>query len=129
MYQSGFTSPGYKNEANYRFPRNIRAEGKEYTVFSEDIRLFQSKNGVWFYSIQTHNIKVLQQALSEEEKSNLKIYGDSLEECCICMKNGKDVVFTPCGHYCCCKQCSSQIKKCPMCRREQEHIINYDELS
>jgi len=38
--------------------------------------------------------------------------------CQICMVRPKRVVFSPCGHYVCCKECAEHkdMKKCPYCR-------------
>lgn len=45
-------------------------------------------------------------------------------ECIVCMETQFDVLFVPCGHLCCCWECSEKIKLCPMCRTE---ILNkYD---
>ncbi len=49
------------------------------------------------------------------------------------MDNEKDVVFSPCGHYCCCNQCASTIKrssvsKCPICRGNIGQIVERDQI-
>ncbi|XP_077866101.1 E3 ubiquitin-protein ligase LRSAM1-like [Saccoglossus kowalevskii] len=49
-------------------------------------------------------------------------------ECVVCMDKMSDMVFLPCGHVCCCYQCSSTISECPMCRGRitLKVIINID---
>ncbi|XP_077986680.1 E3 ubiquitin-protein ligase LRSAM1-like [Glandiceps talaboti] len=37
-------------------------------------------------------------------------------ECVVCMERLSDMVFLPCGHVCCCYQCSTSLDTCPMCR-------------
>ena len=48
----------------------------------------------------------------EEEKKKAKIFS----ECKICMDKDKTVLFEPCMHLCCCKECSRLVKNCPICR-------------
>lgn len=45
-------------------------------------------------------------------------------ECVICMDRRCEVVFIPCGHMCCCQQCTKkEIQDCPMCRSNVERTI------
>jgi len=37
-------------------------------------------------------------------------------ECVVCLDKQSDAVFLPCGHVCCCFECSAALKLCPMCR-------------
>lgn len=37
--------------------------------------------------------------------------------CVICMEAKRDVIFLVCGHVCCCSNCSTGLKDCPMCRQ------------
>ncbi|KAM9376447.1 E3 ubiquitin-protein ligase XIAP [Pholidichthys leucotaenia] len=37
------------------------------------------------------------------------------KQCKICMDRDIDVVFIPCGHLVCCKECSMPLLKCPIC--------------
>jgi len=42
----------------------------------------------------------------------------SSESCCkICLDKESNIVFRPCNHLCCCKECSVQVTKCPICRK------------
>ena len=96
-------SPGYNNDANCQFPRAIREEGREYIVPSSAISFSEGSNRKFFYRVKKNEIQVL----GVDDTSNIEIdrvYGDEDidTECNICMSNEKDVVFAPCGHYCCC---------------------------
>lgn len=44
-------------------------------------------------------------------------------ECVICMDAKCEVVFIPCGHMCCCKDCGGGVEDCPMCRCSIERTI------
>ncbi|PRD30960.1 UNVERIFIED_CONTAM: E3 ubiquitin-protein ligase LRSAM1 [Trichonephila clavipes] len=37
-------------------------------------------------------------------------------ECVICLDVQTSAVFLPCGHVCCCHDCSNKVELCPMCR-------------
>lgn len=43
--------------------------------------------------------------------------------CNICVKNERDVVFLNCKHLICCKSCSKNCDKCPVCRERISGII------
>ena len=36
--------------------------------------------------------------------------------CKSCRKCSSDVFFLPCGHLCCCVECSETIYNCPLCK-------------
>jgi hypothetical protein len=46
--------------------------------------------------------------------------------------NTKEIVFSKCGHYICCKECAINIfektKKCPICRNIINSIVNRDQI-
>ncbi|KAJ8927929.1 hypothetical protein NQ314_019559 [Rhamnusium bicolor] len=44
-------------------------------------------------------------------------------ECVICLENECQIVFVPCGHLCCCFQCSTSVGECPLCRTDIERKI------
>ena len=124
-------SPGFQKEANCQFPRAIREEGRKYSVPLCDIKFAESARHKFFYRVGKNNIKILGEV---EDLENLKIYEDTDEsECIICMAAEKDVVFAPCGHYCSCETCASQIKfggggKCPMCRTKITALVKRDQI-
>ncbi|RUS74622.1 hypothetical protein EGW08_017602, partial [Elysia chlorotica] len=37
-------------------------------------------------------------------------------ECAICLDKESTIIFLPCGHVCCCAECSRSIGECPLCR-------------
>lgn len=49
----------------------------------------------------------------------------SAGNCVVCLDDKSGVVFLPCGHVCTCKECSTSLTKCPMCRNkiQQKHPI------
>jgi len=117
-------TPGYYNDANCQFPRNIRVLNRRYECDANDVTLAKGPRGKYFYRINKNNIKILDSESKEPQKINLKVYGDDdASECVICMDQTKDVVFAPCGHYCACKECAQIMQSntitravCPMCR-------------
>jgi len=126
-------SQGYSSDANCQFPKDIRVDQREYLVPKSDVSLSNTK-GKFFYRIKKNNIVICNKSL-ENDFSKLKIYGDeNITECCICMNDVEsqpDIVFiiiSPCGHYCCCKDCVKSLKQCPMCRANIEQIVTKDQL-
>jgi hypothetical protein len=125
------TSPGYKKESNCQFPRNLRVEGRKFTVHKSDITL--AKIGqCYFYRIRANTVKI-RTNITETDKNNLKVFGEEDKtECTVCMDSIKDAVFGPCGHYSCCKKCALTIESsagtCPMCRTVINFVIDYSEL-
>jgi hypothetical protein len=121
-------TPGYYNEANCQFPRDIRKEGAVYEVHKNYINLITTR-GKYFYSIRSKNyIKILNDSgikLTEEQLKTITIFEDtSLTDCAVCYDNPKDSVLYPCGHFYTCSGCSKQLKKCPVCRSDITNIIN-----
>ena len=43
--------------------------------------------------------------------------------CKVCLDRFYDCMFMPCNHLCCCLQCASALKQCPLCRRKIDKII------
>ena len=48
------------------------------------------------------------------EVENIK----SKYECCVCMKEQKNVILEPCLHFSICEQCLSKLSECPVCRKK-----------
>ncbi|XP_019766532.2 E3 ubiquitin-protein ligase LRSAM1 isoform X4 [Dendroctonus ponderosae] len=44
-------------------------------------------------------------------------------ECVVCLDCRCDVIFVPCGHLCCCSECSASVGQCPLCRAGIERKI------
>ncbi|KAG5896387.1 hypothetical protein JTB14_009592 [Gonioctena quinquepunctata] len=47
----------------------------------------------------------------------------SSAECVVCMDSECRIIFVPCGHLCCCCNCSKSISECPLCRTAIERKI------
>lgn len=45
-------------------------------------------------------------------------------ECVICFEVTALLVFVPCGHVCCCQQCSLDITLCPLCRSDIQSKVS-----
>jgi len=50
--------------------------------------------------------------LKDEEKED--------DRCKLCEEMPCSICFIPCGHWCCCSNCSEKIKTCPLCRSNIE---------
>jgi len=42
--------------------------------------------------------------------------GNGNEMCAVCMEKNASIAMVPCGHLCCCEQCSHGLQLCPVCR-------------
>ncbi|KAI1290302.1 E3 ubiquitin-protein ligase LRSAM1 [Halotydeus destructor] len=47
-------------------------------------------------------------------------------DCVICLDSASAVIFIPCGHFCCCKACSSGLHQCPLCRVNISTKFNFN---
>lgn len=45
--------------------------------------------------------------------------------CVICFERQVQLVYTPCGHLCCCATCGSGLNKCPICRARSTPVLVY----
>ena len=119
-------SPGYNNNANCQFPKNIRAEGRKYEVSPKAIKV-SSNSGTFFYRISKSNIKILE---DDDEvayrPSTIYTSGD----CCICIDSECEIVIVECGHLCLCQDCSKNYKSdtCPLCRGHIKAKIHKNQL-
>lgn len=59
---------------------------------------------------------------SQDSASELRVI-PSENECVVCMDCNCDIIFVPCGHLCCCVNCSNPLEDCPMCRITIERKI------
>jgi hypothetical protein len=128
-------TPSYHPDANCQFPRDIRVEGREYLVPAQDIN-FSEMRCKFFYRVKRDNIQIVDvDDIGTNVITPIKIYGDGeLTDCCICLTGLTDdpsmvfVAFAPCGHYCCCRTCASQLKLCPLCREPIHRCVTKDQL-
>ena len=112
---------GYYNEANCQFPRDLREEGRQFTVPAHAVSLITSR-GKWFYSVKNKSLITVN---SEEVLTSLKVYEDTeTVECAICYDQPKCMVLIPCGHYHTCATCTGKIMTCPICRVTITKSIN-----
>lgn len=126
-------STGYNNDANCQFPRDIRVEGRKYSVPDDTIK-FGPTNGKFFYRIlNKKQIKILEEGEEVNNEVILeKIYDndETDKDCIICFAMEKDTVFVPCGHYCCCKTCAVKLdgRKCCICRGKIEVFVDKEQV-
>lgn len=61
---------------------------------------------------------------STSDQDYNSIQNVNLIECVICLDLQCEVIFLPCGHFCCCSTCAEKIStECPMCRSSIERRI------
>lgn len=121
---------------NCQFPRNIRQEGMYYVIKSTGIHLkgkFYSamqKDCIVCQTFDINEVRKYIDGLCAEEKIQPKIiFGDDDDnECAICMSEIKNSVFSPCGHYVTCGECSGRCKNCPICRTVISCVLRRDEI-
>jgi hypothetical protein len=123
-------SNGYNTNANCQFPRDIRRDGAEYEVPVENVSFSENAQKKFFYRIKKNGIIILDQSDIKATNEAIKhIFENEETECIICYTNAKSVVFAPCGHYCCCDECATQMKgTCPLCRQKIGRIVNHSEI-
>jgi len=61
--------------------------------------------------------KIVIEPMSPEEEESI------YKTCKVCMCNEKNTVFIPCGHICCCYDCSQKLEKCPICRAKITTVV------
>jgi hypothetical protein len=130
-------SPGYHNEANCQFPRNIREPGRYYSVPKSDVSFVKGPRGKFFYRVNKQNIRTVCPTVlpneitkhceseAKSERKIVRIYESGGGICLVCMENPYDVVLIPCGHYCLCSVCAYKLfksGKCPLCRGNIEDV-------
>ncbi len=125
----------YDNRYNCQFPRDIRVEGRYYSIGDDDLALVYDGIKAPFYKVSKHNIQILTAEHINTMKLNLsgaeikleemKIY--EVEECIICFAEPSNMVFIPCAHCAVCEGCHSEIhkrdNKCPLCRKNISMFI------
>jgi len=65
------------------------------------------------------------ETIKDKQSEKLADEADDDQACCVCSENKKTVCFVPCGHVCCCPDCTKRLAgngnakpECPICRRE-----------
>jgi len=59
---------------------------------------------------------------AEDVKQKLQNLKDE-KLCKVCLDKDADVVFIPCGHICCCMECTEALRQCPICRKKIERAF------
>ena len=127
-------SRGYHTDANCQFPKDIRLEGRTYSVPSRNIKFTEGPGRKYFYRINKSDIKIIGSTIESDVTSVVtSIFEDeSVTECIICMSADKNTVFASCGHYACCSDCSKTIfnttKKCPICRSRILELVHRENI-
>lgn len=126
------TSPGYNHDANCQFPRSIRKEGAVYSAPKNVIKFSQGANRKFFYRVAAKYVKQeTDEHVADSLILQIKVFGDDdTSECSVCLENEKDIVFVPCGHYCCCNECYESLpkKSCIMCRANINQVAKRDQI-
>lgn len=96
----------YKNSLNNMYKVNIleldKVEISDFTLY--DLKVFRNK------------LNRLQCIIDDKIQEQ--------ESCKICFTNDIDTILLPCGHNCCCSNCSLLInKKCPICRKQVDNFF------
>jgi hypothetical protein len=131
-------SPGFIQTANCQFPRNIRAEGRLYSVPQAAVTLV-ARGSKYFYHINKSAITILGGTAATAATAaavaianatvKIHVYEDEDPTCVVCMSAPKTAVFVPCGHHSCCAVCTASLKnKCPMCRQLIVTVIRRDQV-
>jgi len=64
---------------------------------------------------------ILRISIKDHENKKLECKLDDIERqinCCICFQKKKNILFSPCNHVVCCKECSMRVDKCPCCKAD-----------
>ena len=130
---------GYNNNANCQFPRAIRVAGGMYEAPPSAITFSRGPAGKFFYRVKASEVTQISSGIETSsgatDTASLTVYGSDDDDCDICASVKKDVVFAPCGHYCCCSDCYKLLPtspsgryRCPMCRNDIERAVPHSEI-
>merc|ERR1712204_115388 len=50
---------------------------------------------------------------------------NELKTCCVCLEADRQILFLPCRHVCCCRNCASSLRQCPMDRMTITQQIDF----
>lgn len=74
--------------------------------------------------LYTDSLKRITELMSESELIQRRLH-QAIKElsqehdkslCIVCQDMKREVIVKPCNHYCLCQDCSSALRKCPMCK-------------
>lgn len=63
--------------------------------------------------------------IEEDNKLSFKAELEQIKQeqmCKVCLDKNSNCVFIPCGHICCCSDCASALRTCPICRAKIDKI-------
>jgi len=63
------------------------------------------------------------QQRAEFERLRSDVSDTNGNECVVCLEKPRDVVILNCGHICSCKDCSTMLTQCPICRGHITRIV------
>ena len=66
---------------------------------------------------------IARQQRAEFERLRSDVSNTTGNECVVCLDKPRDVVILNCGHICSCKQCSTMLTQCPICREHISRIV------
>lgn len=127
-------SPGYFSDSNCQFPRDLRVDGRIFSVPSSAISLTSGPRGKFFYRVAIHDLQYDHENSSSADTAVVKkVYDDdTVTDCTICLCVEKSIVFAPCGHHVSCHECSIKIKtttgKCPICRTAIGALVKREDV-
>jgi len=123
-------SPGYHRDANVQFPRDIRVEGRKYSVPRSAISFSEGPRRKFFYRVSKQYIQIVSAQVSATISHIFE--DETVTECIICMSAEKDSLFAPCGHYSTCYSCADKITqttaKCPICRSRITEVVKRENV-
>lgn len=144
--EGGYRTPpsqqqsGYNRSNNRSFDPNLYRPAKEVssdTITCElcgavvDPALFDGHREVCrtnhLRALLAKNAALLSDANLRPSSSNARLHDDMLaagekELCIVCMDRPRCYAFLPCGHICCCQECTKSLDQCPLCRQPREGL-------
>ena len=73
-------------------------------------------------------------AKKEKRQDNVDVLRREIDEwrrrstCIVCVDAGRDALFLPCCHLCCCCACAERLEACPNCRQRRIGIVEVNRM-
>lgn len=80
-------------------------------------------NGEEYFRYNSENGKIEYEPPKQKEEDSHPASHNEFYLCKICLTEQVCITFNPCGHICCCQDCSKELTLCPMCRRRIKQKI------
>ena len=106
---SKFTDDECKFKDHRTFPIVIFIKGKD-------------ESALYYYKIEGERVVKVRETYTVGEKTHevLDLYGDSTQDCTVCLSDCSVMMAMPCRHVCLCEKCFNNLmereRKCPVCR-------------